>query len=346
MAKIVNIYMKHKIYKKNICITCNKNFNVTYRQRHKLNCSKKCFSIYAKNKKTNMTFDEIESANKKRLETNLKKYNRKSAVSHEQQSKTVKKTYNKTKNILENIIQIYNNNDIINLLNSKKYHFSKYIGKSKNRTMINDNPVLYKSLLHHTNFIEEQKLYGGKHTPLSLRLLITGKYKFNITEDMYCRCKSRLSFDHLKLDFSKLYCEKCILPRNSKDHFKYKYGDDWEILYHLNCKKYTENGYKLGLKNIKTYLERYGKMICPNIGKNEHQILNKQEKIDNCIIDRNFIINGLYPDGYCHETNTIYEVYEPFHKWRVKKDEMRIKYLKELLNCKVKIIYDGWNPSQ
>jgi hypothetical protein len=331
--------MKKKIHKKNICQTCHKEFDVTYHQRHKLNCSKKCFSIYARNKKINMSFDAISNANKKRRETNLKKYNRKASLSSQQQSRIVKKTYDKTKNILENIIELYDISNTANLLNSKKYHFSKYIGKSKNRTMINDTPKLYKSLLHHTKFIEEQKLYGEKRTPLSLRLLIAGKHKFNITEDMYCRCQSRISFDHLKLDFSKLYCEKCILPRNSKEHFKYKYGDNWKKSYKLNCEKMSHQNYI----NMMNYFKKIGMVACPNIGKNEKQLLDEQEIKDKCIIDRNFRIGGYYPDGYCHETNTIYEKY---HKLQMKKDLTRINNLRRLLNCDVKIIYDGWDPNE
>jgi len=48
------------------------------------------------------------------------------------------------------------------------------------------------------------------------------------------------------------------------------------------------------------------------LGKNEKQLLNEQEKIDNCKIKRQFLVKGLgyTVDGYCHETNTIYEVYE------------------------------------
>lgn len=78
------------------------------------------------------------------------------------------------------------------------------------------------------------------------------------------------------------------------------------------------------------------------IGNNEIQLLDKQEVIDNCIINRNFTVIGYKPDGYCFETNTIYEVYEPGHKRCKNKDIVRQKRIQEHLKCKFVIIYDRW----
>ena len=94
-----------------------------------------------------------------------------------------------------------------------------------------------------------------------------------------------------------------------------------------------KNGYWYGKTHSKKSKEkmRYAKIkrikelgygFYPNIGRNEKNLLDKQEFIDNCIIDRDFSILGFFPDGYCRETNTVYEVYESYHlkEKQIKKD--------------------------
>lgn len=102
---------------------------------------------------------------------------------------------------------------------------------------------------------------------------------------------------------------------------------------------------KIGLKSrerIRKQIEKEGKVFCPNIGKNEVELLNEQELIDNCIIDRKFTILGYYPDGYCKETNTIYEVYEKYHYTpkQITKDKIRQERIQSYLNCTFIIIKD------
>jgi len=54
---------------------------------------------------------------------------------------------------------------------------------------------------------------------------------------------------------------------------------------------------------------------------------------------------GYIVDGYCKETNTVYEVYEPFHyfsKEKIQKDIRRQKEIEEYLKCKFVIIPDTY----
>lgn len=84
------------------------------------------------------------------------------------------------------------------------------------------------------------------------------------------------------------------------------------------------------------------------IGKNEEYLLNKQAEIDNCIILRQIpiyidTINKCYQvDGYCVDTNTVYEVYEREHYMpkNIKKDLIRQQHIQDKLNCKFIIIKD------
>ena len=81
-----------------------------------------------------------------------------------------------------------------------------------------------------------------------------------------------------------------------------------------------------------------------NIGKNETNLLNVQENMDNCKIQRAYHIEklGYFVDGYCPETNTVYEVYEKFHdRYKNKlKDFARQVEIEDCLKCNFKIIRD------
>ncbi len=78
------------------------------------------------------------------------------------------------------------------------------------------------------------------------------------------------------------------------------------------------------------------------LGKHEKQLLNEQELKDSCKIQRQHLINhlGYCVDGYCLETNTVYEVYENYHKDHVERDLKRQKEIENYLKCKFIIIYD------
>lgn len=90
-------------------------------------------------------------------------------------------------------------------------------------------------------------------------------------------------------------------------------------------------------------IEKYRGKLSAFVGKNETQLLNEQEIKDNCKIERQYYIKdlGYIVDGYCKETNTVYEVYENFHNNKVEKDLERQKAIEEKLNCSFIIINDN-----
>ena len=78
-----------------------------------------------------------------------------------------------------------------------------------------------------------------------------------------------------------------------------------------------------------------------SIGKKEEELLNNLEKLDNCKIQRQFYIKnlGYCADGYCKETNTIYEIYEPKHRRKTEKDFKRQQEIQNFLKCNFIIIW-------
>jgi len=102
-----------------------------------------------------------------------------------------------------------------------------------------------------------------------------------------------------------------------------------------------EHRRKLRVAEI-AYIDRTRGFLC--FGKNETRLLDEQEKIDNCKIQRQFRVKelGYFVDGYDPISNTVYEVYEKRHdqKKRHERDLRRQREIEEALNCKFKIIRD------
>lgn len=71
----------------------------------------------------------------------------------------------------------------------------------------------------------------------------------------------------------------------------------------------------------------------PNIGKNETKLLNEIEYQDDISIIRQYPVCGFFVDGYCKETNTVYEIDEKHHERQKEKDLERQRTITEFLGC-------------
>ena len=204
--------------------------------------------------------------------------------------------------------------DVIEFLNS--YDSDHFKGKSGNRRMKKVNLAMYKSLVNYTD--EFCAFNNNRPIPFSGRIDIALK-GFKLEDNDLCYCGSRIKFDPRTQDWTKLYCMQCRMTGTSKPHFKFKYGDEWE-------KMWKE-------RNVSGVITR---------GKNEEYLLSKIEEDLSITIDRDLRLLNFYPDGYCKENNTIYEVYELHHKkpYYLEKDKMRQQILQDYLKCNFCIIWD------
>ena len=209
---------------------------------------------------------------------------------------------------------IVSKEEVIEFLSS--YDLDHFKGRAGNRTMKKINLTMYKSLMHYTD--EFSAFYNNRPIPFSGRIDIALK-GFKLEDNDLCYCGSRIKFDPRTQDWTKLYCVQCRMTGTSKSHFKYKYGGEWEKMY--------------AARNVSGAITR---------GNNEECLLNKIEEDLSITIDREFRLLNFYPDGYCKENNTIYEVYEPAHKQpkRAEKDKMRQQILQDYLKCDFCIIWD------
>jgi len=70
-----------------------------------------------------------------------------------------------------------------------------------------------------------------------------------------------------------------------------------------------------------------------NLGKNEKRILDEIELSLNKKINRQFILDGYFIDGYCKSLNLVIEVDEKYHINNKERDKYRQKYVQNKLNC-------------
>lgn len=79
-----------------------------------------------------------------------------------------------------------------------------------------------------------------------------------------------------------------------------------------------------------------GGPISPCVGNFEKQILDRLEQTQNIKLIRQHKVIGYFIDGYCEETNTVYEVDEPYHYYTgslSKRDLVREEDIKKVLGC-------------
>ena len=147
---------------------------------------------------------------------------------------------------------------------------------------------------------------------------------------------------------SKESNQKTVDTRRKNGTYKMIWGDKiWETRHkndpnNLKCKMSKETKEKLRKYKIDKILQE-GCWF--TIGKNEKQLLDEQEIKDNCKILRQYIVRVSHTqfysvDGYCKETNTVYEVYEKAHDKKVFKDLERQNEICKYLSCTFIVIYD------
>lgn len=214
-----------------------------------------------------------------------------------------------------------------------------FYGKSGNRKLIKYDPMLYKSLLYYTDFLSQytKKIYFVLRLKIACNNLI-------INREMLCLCGKQISFDKQTQDFTKDFCGGCKPAPNSKKWFQHFHGDMWEEKYlaYRNNPIVIEQCKRSGRKS---FAVRVGNLFAGSLakGKNEEQILNFIERVNNIKIERGCNIEGYWPDGYCRDNNTVYEVYEQYHKYESQKeyDLKRQQEIMKSLNCNFVIIHNN-----
>lgn len=231
------------------------------------------------------------------------------------------------KNNLNDINDLYTLDETIELLKRDDF-YKNLFGKAKNRTLIKDNPKLYKSIYEHTKILEvtlkKYKRYKGWYN-FTYRMKFLVEHNANINE-LKCECGRTYTWNTL--------CRYCPADRaNAKgrihtDESKRKMRV--AALRHIKQQK-GQTSPHYNIKSI-PIIEQYGK-------DNGYNFQHAENGGEYHIKDL-----GYFLDGYDVNKNVVLEIDEPHHFIQGvlrDKDVQRQNEIESYLGCKfIRIKYE------
>jgi len=232
----------------------------------------------------------------------------------------VKAGWDKIKESISNNVSIMSLENTRKLLMSNGY-YKKFFGKAKNRTMMKENPSLYKSVYAHTRLLEDtfkfQRSYKGNYN-FKYRLLFITDRNCDI-ESLKCKCGRSYTWN--------MYCRKCPEYHNTwsgRSHSpetkkKQRIGaiNYIESLYGQSVPRYNKSSIKL----IEEYGKKYGYKF--QHAENGGEVYLKEL--------------GYFLDAYDKDKNVVLEVDEDrhFRSGKLKNsDVIRQSEIERNLKCK------------
>lgn len=231
----------------------------------------------------------------------------------------VKKGWDKINKTLDVITEIYNFDETRDKLITDDY-YKKFHGRAKNRTMIKEDPILYKSIYKHTE--EMEKMFQTQNISIRNQINFTRRIQFIVErcgdlESLKCKCGMKCTW--------QTYCMHCS---SKSEHVKLK----------------LRNSTIARISNL------YGYQLCPGYNKNSIKIIEEYGALHGYTFKHaenggEFIYDGYYADGYDVDNNVWIEVDEDHHfniDGNLKeRDILRQKYIEDNLKCKfVRIRYN------
>lgn len=239
-------------------------------------------------------------------------------------SNMVKTGYSKKKHEIESISEIYTKEETYNILISNDL-YKKYIGKTKYRTLINDDMKLYKSIMEYTDYIPTQ--YFIHPFTFTRRLKLIAEYNYNI-ENAMCQCKRRVTLTK--------YCRICQGTKTSG----------------IPNPHLPETILKLRISTLK-YIETLHGRVCPRYNKKSIPIIEHYGKqhgynFQHAENGGEFQVLGYFVDAYDPIANVVLEIDERHHfniNGELKeKDLKRQTEIENYLNCKfIRIKFNEFN---
>lgn len=246
-------------------------------------------------------------------------------------SSYVKKGYVRLFDELERIADVYSFTETISLL-KREYFYKDYMGKSKNRTMLRLNPVLYKSIYLYSKPIEDAFKSCGKdkgNYNFAKRIVFLVEYNGDVSK-LRCECGSDYTWNS--------YCRYCPTNPNRTSFLG---------------KKMTETHKSKIRKATISYLESVSGQLVPRYNSNSIPIIEQKAR-ELGITDLQHAENGgeycvrelgYWVDGYSKEQNVVIEYDERHHfdengNLR-ERDVIRQNEIQQLLGCEFIRIKEG-----
>jgi hypothetical protein len=231
-----------------------------------------------------------------------------------------KKSWENTNKLLNEINDIYSTDETYELLKFNDY-YKELFGKAKNRTLIKDNPKLYKSIYSHSNVLKDTLSYHNRNPQMwsfTNRIKFIVELNYNI-EQLRCDCGNTYTWN--------VYCRKCPAPKQT-----------WLGKTHS---KTTKNKQRVAAVN---YIKKQNGQIQPRYNIDSISIINEYGmkhgyNFQHAENGGEYYIKelGYFLDAYDLEKNVVLEIDEPHHfrngKLR-KKDIIRQEEITNFLGCK------------
>lgn len=234
--------------------------------------------------------------------------------------------WNNTKSMLNKIDELYSLTKTQKILSTNDY-YKTFFGKAKNRTMIKQDPKLYKSVMVYSQLLEDvmkqnNRYKGSYNFKYRLKFIVEKDCDVN---KLKCECGKEYNWTP--------YCRQCPEPKKT-----------WVGKTHT---KETKRKQRISTLN---YIHDTKGQVSPRYNKSSISIL-KSKAIELGITDLQhaenggeFQVLGYFVDGYSKEKNIVIEYDEPHHFKNGKlrdKDIQRQKEIEEFLGCKFVRICDG-----
>lgn len=221
----------------------------------------------------------------------------------------VKRGWNKIKNNLD--AEIYTKDETIKLL-SENDLYKKYLGKSKNRTLIKEQPKLYQSIFEHTKLFNS---FNKNENKFSVRMLFLVKDNGE-EENIKCKnCKDKYTSFNYSIGYFNPLCLECFTFSDTKypnkGWFKDKYGENWESEYNLEMEnRYPKAGWfkdKYG-ENWEVEYENYNKFTVNSKAwyQNKYGEIEGLNKYITVTLNRVHNINNLKSKKYSNISQSLF----------------------------------------
>jgi len=238
---------------------------------------------------------------------------------------------------LNDIKELYSIEDTIELLNTD-FYYKSYFGKAKNRTLIKENPKLYKSIYYHTEILEDVFSKLGKYKGnfnFVKKLIFLTEYNADISK-LQCECGKTYTWNS--------YCRYCPAHSNSTHPSRT----------HSIGKRHTDATKMKCRVSALNFLEKLNGQLVPRYNPNSIPIIEKvasEMGIDDLQHAENggeYYVRGLgyWVDGYSKKKNVVIEYDEPHHfdsNGKLKDRDIRRQHeIEKYLKCKfLRINTDG-----
>jgi hypothetical protein len=234
--------------------------------------------------------------------------------------------WDNTKSMLKEIDELYSLKETQRILSNNGY-YKTFFGKAKNRTMIKQDPKLYKSVMTYSQPLEDVMVQQGRY-----------KGSYNFRYRLMFIVELNCDVNELKCDCGKTYgwtpyCRECPEPKRT-----------W-----VGRKHSTETLHKMRQSTL-AYIHDNKGQVSPRYNKSSIPIIEAKARelgitdLQHAENGGEFQVLGYFVDGYSAEKNIVIEYDERQHFRNgklTKKDARRQREIEEHLGCTFIRIKDG-----